>query len=436
MAVGWRPVLLLLTLLVFSLCSCTLAAELEGLFEEQEPAAPPSPRRAPDAGGAPASTPHIASQPASAVHEPPPVGDTDSSTDAAPPSRYRALSPTEIIGLVLFVLYGLNVLRGRSVNAKLAEQWRAALVTAEGEGSVYRRNFAHLGPSPVSDPTGALTKVGNDTFELYATGRRNVSSVMTTLKLRPRQDVLLSAYDLLRPSEDTVELHMELNDAAAPPTVMAVATPRLARAMAKDCPDIADYCKPLTVTAAKLPGWPSPYKAAAGPGAARELHVLAEQSAVWYEIFGDGGVLRALGSDAARKHFRYAHLSSEWRADEKDKPHKVLRFAFALPSDPAGLSEVAQLVALALHLVDVVGAYRMPPDVAKRATDNRNKQAEQAFKKAEEARQEALQAKKLDKLQAEKDRLARMTPEARAKYEEKQARKQKSRQMKARMIRA
>lgn len=79
-----------------------------------------------------------------------------------------------------------------------------------------------------------LLRESASTFKMYATGRRFCQSFTATLDLRKRQDLLSYAYSLVSPSDDELNIEIEMNESAMPPLVLAVAPPKTARAMLKD----------------------------------------------------------------------------------------------------------------------------------------------------------------------------------------------------------
>lgn len=71
-------------------------------------------------------------------------------------------------------------------------------------------------------------------FKMYATGRRFCKSFTAHLDLRKRQDLLSYIVNLFSPSDDELKIEVEMNEASMPPLVLAVAPPKIIRAMLKD----------------------------------------------------------------------------------------------------------------------------------------------------------------------------------------------------------
>jgi len=80
------------------------------------------------------------------------------------------------------------------------------------------------------DSAEVLMKESASEFKFYASGRRHCSSLLATLDLRKRQD-LLRGYLLapLLPHDERIDVQVNMLPGAMPPLVLVVAAPRLAR---------------------------------------------------------------------------------------------------------------------------------------------------------------------------------------------------------------
>ncbi len=154
-------------------------------------------------------------------------------------------------------------LRGGRENEEVALAWAREFVT---KGALLERNFALCGPGarparrvlpdacvPCScvpapalararrltapagcagdgDSAEVLMKESASEFKFYASGRRHCSSLLATLDLRKRQD-LLRGYLLapLLPHDERIDVQVNMLPGAMPPLVLVVAAPRLAR---------------------------------------------------------------------------------------------------------------------------------------------------------------------------------------------------------------
>ena len=175
-----------------------------------------------------------------------------------------------------------------------------------------------------------------------------------------------------------------MSEDSMPPIVLAIATSKYARAMQRDCKDIIRYTRRITVGKEFDKLW-----------------VLAEHSSIFQDLFSDPKLLQLFSPSgpqaSSMKYFRSMHFTS----DNSENSHKrVLRFVFKLPS--AGqMSSLSKLMDLVPLFIDIVGSYKLSPDLKKRALDARAKQEDEEEEQRRK-RLDAMQQKKLDKAQEER----------------------------------
>jgi hypothetical protein len=177
-----------------------------------------------------------------------------------------------------------------------------------------------------------------------------------------------------------------------PPIVLAIATAKHARTLQRDNKDIIKYTKRITVGKEVFPSWPGD-----------KLWVLGEHSTVFQDLFSDPKLQQLLsfaGPNAdTMKYFRSMHFTSE----NGESSHKrVLRFVFKLPA-PDQMEALSKLMDLVPTFTDIVGTYKLPPELKKRALDARVKQDEDDEEQRRK-RMDASQQKKMDKAQEERVR--------------------------------
>ncbi|PNW87038.1 hypothetical protein CHLRE_02g106300v5 [Chlamydomonas reinhardtii] len=335
----------------------------------------------------------------------------------------------EIVAGVVVLLYVIVALLGTRGNDAIAQAFaRQHCVSPD---SIFPRQFAMCGagdPGP-NGVRSALVKESTNTYKFYASGRRHCQGLLATLVLKNRADLLGWLLGLFFPQEDLLEIEVYVSDMS--PMVMAVATPRQAKAL-QDRRDVRAYTKPVKVQ-------PQPGAAAGGDGVPSwnnaKLQVLAEHSSFFYDLFGEPrlhGIFTSAAHADKLRLFRSLLVSSENGGGQK----QVLRFVFALPSAD-DMAALAPLLALVPLLTDLVAMYRVNPELKKKLAEARAR-TEEALAEAEEARKkrvEALQRKKIEKALEEKERLARLNPEARRKAEEKLAKQAAKKGMKVKMVR-
>ncbi|KAF5829670.1 hypothetical protein DUNSADRAFT_15669 [Dunaliella salina] len=327
--------------------------------------------------------------------------------------------PWECGAVAVIAFFIANAFRGAGLNKQYAQAWVEAFASP---GSLLEKNFSLLGPGDSDKKEEPLMKEAFHCYKFYASGRRHVQGMLATLNLKPRQDLLSMAWNLVSPTEDHVTFEVLMAPASMPPIVLAVGTPKAARALQQDCTDVANYTKKINATRDSFPHWDN-----------EKLHILAEHSSIFTELFSEHKVQQAFnfaGPNAqALKYFRWLHFTSECT----DSSHKqVLKLTFALPA-PGSMNDIAPLVALVPLFIDLVGTFKLNPDLKKKAEAHRQKKNDEE-EEARRKRQEALSARKMDKAAEEKAKVARMPPLERQKYEEKMQRKMNEKMMRKRAI--
>lgn len=334
---------------------------------------------------------------------------------ATKPPTHLAVTPFgayEMCAVAFLALYLVNVLWGRSSNARIADAWGKAFTEP---GGLFDKNFSSIGGGMGQEKI--MREAGN-CYKFYASGRRHVAGLLATLNLCARQDLLSVLWDILSPSEDTVTLEAYVTEASMPPLVLAVGTPKLMRRMAADQPDIAKYTKKIQAPKDAAPSWPND-----------KLHIYTEHSHIFTELFSEPKVLTTLNPTGPHarsfKYFRSLHFTNECA----EGGHKrVLRFTFAIPK-PSNMADLAPLMALVPLFIDLVGSCKLSPELRKKAEAVRVKAAEEAESQTRKARLDALAQRKQDKMAEEKARLARLPPAERQRAEDKMRVKAMDKQM-------
>jgi len=412
---GTVPAVAALLLVAMLLASPFVAADLEGF---EEPEAKPA-RAAAGADGGPAAQESTRGAHGSAASR------TSSSTSGPKVTpqvslsgafgsfdlKNRYLEAVAAVGILVYVaVFVLGVLN----NKARAEAWAKAYAMP---GGLLDRNFSQLGGK------GLLMRDSPSLFKLYASGRRHCQGLLAEVQLMPRQDLLSMLWCVIFPSEDTITIDVFMHEASMPPLVVVVATPKVAKALQRDAADVQRFTKKINASK-DMPAF-----------ADDKLWVLAEHSGIVHDLFLDKHMQQQLSfggpNGPAMRYFHSLHFSD---VKSGGKHKQVLRFVFKLP--PAKkMDVVAPLMDLVPHFIDLVGTYKLSPDLKKRATDARTKQLEQDDE-VRRKRQEALINKKIERAEAEKAKLARMTPEARAKAKEKMERAAMKKAMNKKTVKA
>lgn len=345
----------------------------------------------------------------------------------------------ELLALLFVVVYGLAYLKGASSIRKLAREWTSFLWHPQG---VLVRNFVSY-PGTLEPGTRAWRE-SVTTYRSYGTGRRYCQYALLTLDLKAQQDLFCQAWYLFNPRDNLLQVEVCMAEGCMPPTMLLVATARAAKAVLKEQPGINNFAKSVQVTKDRATTW--------SLECAKNWTVLAEQSSVFYDLLNTEP---AIAKAFALKWFRSALISSEdtssrepggdsssngngngagGEASSSSKPPRhQLRFVFALPPREQR-EEINQLMAAVFLLVDLVGSYKMPPEVKKRAQELRLKLEQEAVKKISQSRQGELALKRYERLEAERARARAAGPQALAKFEEKRQRQMQKKEVRKRTV--
>ena len=112
----------------------------------------------------------------------------------------------EVLMVVFVVVFILNCMIGKSNNEKLANKWYNL------NKKFFMKNYAHIGTDLQHEPDNALLKESYNNYKFYASGRENINSVIVSLDLSKRQDLVSLATSIFFPSEkDRLVYDISLN---------------------------------------------------------------------------------------------------------------------------------------------------------------------------------------------------------------------------------
>ncbi len=302
--------------------------------------------------------------------------------------------------------------------------------TKDGPSTIYGRNFALVGLSNKTSSSEIIFRESQHTFKCYASGRRHVSGMLTTLELHKRQDLLSRVVGLVMPQSDKVVIEVNMNESSMPPMVLAVVKKKSSKAFVEAHKDVRKFAKvvadpqqALSSKAQQHSAWPK-----------KKLVVLAESKDLFTDLVTETAMRNVFDSKTFLakydRYFESLYFSTEGALNAGEgvpKPFgtRVLRFEFRLPRDLKRLGELDNLMELVFHLVDCVGTHKLAGERLKKAQQKRKELEEEAFKATLQQRQEAAARKREEKFEKEK---AGMTPLQAAKADEKRMNKLKKKQ--------
>jgi len=100
-----------------------------------------------------------------------------------------------------------------------------------------------------------MIKEGQNTFKFYASGRRFCESVLVTLELRARQDLLTLLWYTLYPRDDIMKIEVSMNEEAMAPFILAVTRRKQAKAFLKEHKDLKELCSVVDFSSRRR--WPA-----------------------------------------------------------------------------------------------------------------------------------------------------------------------------------
>ncbi|KAH7438521.1 hypothetical protein KP509_04G018600 [Ceratopteris richardii] len=305
----------------------------------------------------------------------------------------------EICCTLFLIFFAIAYFVGKKENEKIALAWIAAYACKDG---ILDKNFSLMGVTAEPDAP-LLSKEGQTIFKFYASGRRYCRGLLATMDLQCRHDLITCMWYLVSPRKDEMTIDVFMNDENMEPITFALSRKKNVKAMLKDCKDLQTYAGTQVQRT----------------GLSEELVAITEFRDLAYDFVTETLLDQVFGDKAFRKIGKY-FISMHFTDDFPSGTHKrMLQFKFAIP--PVNrMGEMSQLIALVPYYIDLLGRYKLSPQLRAKADAARAKVAHEAFKEAQTARQEALQKMKEEKRRALENSGSKLTMEALRKREEKQ----------------
>ncbi|XP_074557949.1 uncharacterized protein At5g49945-like [Curcuma longa] len=331
-----------------------------------------------------------------------------------PPPSIRSYT-TEIICVSFLICFVINYFTGKRENETIALAWATKFATKD---SIFEKNFSLLGTGDGKD-TPLLLKEGQDVFKFYASGRRFCQSLLATMEMRSRHDLISRTLDLVFSKKDVITFEVVMNEEAMDHVVLAVARRKLAKNMHKEERDLQRFANP---------GMNPP---SGRKWLADELMVVTESKEVAGDLITDAVLDQVFGEKAFEKFGKW--FISLHFSDQRPVTHKrILTFKFALP-DANSMSDMTTLVALVPYYIDLIGRYKLSSHVRSKTEAVRAKIAQEVHRELLNLRQETIQRKKAERKEVE----TKLSGEALRKKEEKERARQLKKSMpKVKMLRS
>eukprot|EP01041_Mallomonas_annulata_P006907 gene6907-14020_t len=116
----------------------------------------------------------------------------------------------ELFFIFLMAMWILNYFWGLGINKRLVDEWMV------NNGTFLESQFESVGPGATANEIQSSAQKyfyfvqAPNQMSLFLSGRRNCIGMYVELLLRPRQDILLSLYEIVMPGHDIVSIEVVL----------------------------------------------------------------------------------------------------------------------------------------------------------------------------------------------------------------------------------
>ncbi|KAI8532082.1 hypothetical protein RHMOL_Rhmol11G0185500 [Rhododendron molle] len=351
------------------------------------------------------------------------AADSGSDRETETKSTYASIArryAIEVACGAFLIAFTINYFTGKRENENIALAWVTRFAVRD---SIFDKNFSLVGVGKDED-SPLLLKEGQNVFKFYASGRRFCQGLLATLELKSRHDLISRLFDVVVGGKDEIKIEVYMNDDAMDQVVFALARRREAKAMQKEVRDVQRFG---SLVGSMPPG--------SRKWVAEDLGVISEVKEVAFDLITEAAVEQVFGDKAFEKYgkgFISMHFSDQHVGTHK----KMLVFKFSLP-DANHMAEMTRLVALVPYYIDLIGRYKVSPQGRSKTEAARQKAAQEAYKELQNARQEVIQKKKVERRRGVEEAEAKLSADAIRKKEAKErARQMKKAMPKVKMTRA
>lgn len=318
----------------------------------------------------------------------------------------------EIVSCSFLILFVVNYFVGKRENEAIALSWASRYAT---KGSILEKNFSLLGVGDGKDEgSPLLLKEGSNSFKFYASGRRYCQGMVAKMELKNRPDLISRVFNMIVARRDEITFEVYMNEEAMDHVVFALAKKKKAKAMIKDERDLGRFAGLVATSGGRK--W-----------VVEDLGVVSESKEVAGDLITEAVLEQVFGDKAFEKVGKY-FISIHFSDQHLGKHRKVLVFKFALPN-AKNVADMARLVALVPYYIDFIGRYKLSSQARAKTEAARQKVAQEMYREFQNARQEVLQKKKVERRKLIEEAEAKLSAEAIRKKDA----KERARQMKKAM---
>ncbi|KAJ1906318.1 hypothetical protein LPJ81_001417 [Coemansia sp. IMI 209127] len=302
--------------------------------------------------------------------------------------------------ILLAVAIGLvaNYFLGSRKNQSLSTIWEQPI------SEVLRANF-----SVVGDGKRVLEWDSAADMLFYASGRRNCKYAQGHMLLKARQDAIALLNDFVANNQEKLEVEITLNDSESAGFVFAAVPQKRSKAVNRDRYDIYTLAKPVK-----------------GDKVLPKTALFSEHGDITSQML-DSGLSDILGDEASLLEELYVTDTPSEKPENHDfKLEMKITAVIRLPEPTSdGAQRLREMLDFVFYLVDYVSeAIKLRPETAKKLAKTRDEAFKEFARMAEKDKQDALAKAVAEKRQIELEEVAKMSPEQRRKWEEKDRKKQ------------
>ncbi|KAJ2722385.1 hypothetical protein GGI07_003347 [Coemansia sp. Benny D115] len=268
---------------------------------------------------------------------------------------------------------------------------------------VLRANFSLVG-----DGSRVLEWDSAADMLFYASGRRHCRFAQGHIMLKARQDAVALVNDLLANNQEKLEVEVILNDDAFSGFVFAAVQRKRSKALARDRYDVSTFAKVV-----------------ANDSVAPNVVVFSENGDATAQLLGSG-LQEILADEAALLEELIVSDSPAEKPDSHDfKREKRIYAIVRLPQEHEDVAKFKDTFDFVFYLADFLAeGLALRPETTRRLAKSREEAFKEFARLAEQDKQDALAKVVAEKRRIELEEVAKMSPEQRRKWEEKDRKKQ------------
>ncbi|KAI9506114.1 hypothetical protein GGI25_003776 [Coemansia spiralis] len=325
-------------------------------------------------------------------------GPAGATTAAVAPVLSLGNYKTEALLIALAIGLVANYFHGSRKNLSLSKIWEKPI------SEVLHANFSLVG-----DGKQVFERDSAADMLFYASGRRHCKFAQGHMVLKARQDAIALLNDLAANNQERLEIEITLNDDEFSGFVFAAVPQKRSKAVGRDRYDISTLAK--VVSSDKV---------------APKVVLFSENGDVTSQML-ESGLSDILADERSLLEEIYvSDTPTEKPESHEFKREKKLTAVIRLPEPTdESIKKVREILEFVFYLVDYISeTITLRPEAVRKLTKARDEAFKEFARVAEQEKQDALAKTLAEKRRIELEEVAKMAPEQRRKWEEKDRKKQ------------